>query len=73
MIKNDIQLHNNWCATGKINNCKNTMYELLKTNTAVWFNKICKNSQLTPKYVNIINIKDNNQQNKTCSNKIQTN
>ena len=33
------------------------MYELLKTNTAAWFNKICKNSQLTPKYVNTINIK----------------
>jgi len=42
------------------------MYELLKTNTAAWFNKICKNSQLTPKYVNIMNIKikDNNKQNK---------
>jgi len=37
----------------KVNTYKNAMYKLLKTNAAIWFNKICKNSQLTPKYVNI--------------------
>jgi len=35
------------------------MYKLLKTNATLWFNKICKNSQLTPTYVNI-KIKGNN-------------
>jgi hypothetical protein len=52
------------------------MHELLKTNTAAWFNKICKNSQLTRKYVNIMNIKINDnkekQKYKNYSSKIQT-
>lgn len=29
-------------------NFKNTTEKLLKTNAAIWFNKICKNRQLTP-------------------------
>jgi hypothetical protein len=28
-----------------------TNYKLLKTNAAMWNNKACRNSQLTPKYV----------------------
>jgi hypothetical protein len=32
---------------------KNTKYKLLKTNAAVRYNKACRNSQLTQKYVNI--------------------
>jgi len=32
---------------------KNTKYKLLKTNAAVRYNKTCRNSQLTQKYVNI--------------------
>jgi hypothetical protein len=31
----------------------NTKNKLLKTNAAIWFNKICRSHQLTPKYVNI--------------------
>ena len=41
-----------------INSYENTKYKPLKTNAATWFSKICRNSQLTPTYVNI-NIKDN--------------
>jgi hypothetical protein len=36
-----------------INNYRNTKYKLLKTNAATWYNKICRNSQLIPKYVDI--------------------
>jgi hypothetical protein len=32
----------------EINNYKNTKEKLLKTNAAIWFNKICKIDQLTP-------------------------
>jgi len=42
-----------------INNYRNTKFNLLKTNATTWYNKICRNSQLTPKYVNI-KIKANN-------------
>jgi hypothetical protein len=35
------------------NNYKNTKLKLLKTIATIWFNKICKNRQLTPKYINI--------------------
>jgi len=34
-------------------NFKNTKEKLLKTTAAMWFNKICKNHQLTPKYIKI--------------------
>ena len=30
-----------------------TLVKLLKTNAAVWFNKLCKIKQLKPKYINI--------------------
>jgi hypothetical protein len=39
------------------NNYENTKYKPLKTNAATWFSKICRNDQLTPKYVKF-NIKD---------------
>ena len=42
-----------------INNCRNTKFKLLKTNAAAWYNKMCRNSQMTLKYVNI-KIKANN-------------
>jgi hypothetical protein len=32
---------------------KNTKENLLKTDAAIWFSKICKMNQLKPKYVNI--------------------
>jgi hypothetical protein len=35
------------------NSYKNTKLKLLKTNAALWFNKICKTKQLQPKYINI--------------------
>jgi hypothetical protein len=36
----------------KICEYKNTKEKLLKTNTAIWFNKICKLHHLTQKYIN---------------------
>jgi hypothetical protein len=33
------------------NNFKNIKEKLLKTNAAIWFNKICKNHQPAPKYI----------------------
>ena len=33
---------------------KNTKLKLLKTNAAIWFNKICRDRQLQPRYINII-------------------
>jgi len=35
------------------NNYKNTRLKLLKTNAALWFNKMCKVKQLKPNYINI--------------------
>ena len=32
-----------------INDYKNTRLKLLKTNAAIWFNKMCKTKQLKPK------------------------
>jgi hypothetical protein len=40
---------------------KSTKLKLLKTNTATWFNKICRSKHLTPKYINI-KINGQNQQ-----------
>jgi len=33
-----------------INNFKNAKQKWLKTNAAIWFNKICRINQLTPTY-----------------------
>ena len=36
----------------RLNNIyKNTKLKLLKTNAAIWFNKICRDRQLKPKYI----------------------
>jgi hypothetical protein len=35
------------------NNYKNTKLKLLKTNSAIWFNKTCRIKQLQPNYINI--------------------
>jgi hypothetical protein len=35
------------------NNYKNTKLKLLKTNAAIWFNKMCRIKQLNPNYINI--------------------
>jgi hypothetical protein len=43
---------------------KNIKLKLLKTNTAIWYNKLCKAKQLTPKYSHI-KVNGNNTQNKT--------
>jgi hypothetical protein len=32
---------------------KNTKRKLYKTNAAIWFNKTCKDKELTPNYINI--------------------
>ena len=32
---------------------KNTKFKLLKTNAALWYNKICKEKQLQPRYISI--------------------
>ena len=42
---------------------KNTRLKLLKTNAAIWFNKICKTKQLMPKYFSI-KVNGNNRQNR---------
>jgi len=47
--------------TQVVYNLKNTKENLLKTSAAIWFNKICKNYQLTPKYIKI-EINGNNKQ-----------
>ena len=44
-------------------NYKNTKLKLLKTNAAIWFNKICKIKHLKPNYINI-KINGNEQRNK---------
>jgi hypothetical protein len=35
------------------NNHKNIKYKLLKTNAAIWYNKMYRSSHLTPRYMNI--------------------
>ena len=54
--------------TKMINNFKNIKQKLLKTNAAIWFNKICGKNQLTPTCVKI-KIKGNNKKikHKNCS------
>jgi len=38
----------------RLNNIyKNTKLKLLKTNVAIWFNKICMDRQLKPKYISL--------------------
>ena len=36
-----------------LNTYKNTRMKLLKTNAAIWFNKVCKTKELQPTYINI--------------------
>jgi len=36
-----------------IHHYKNTREKLLQTNAAIWFNKMCRFKQLTPKYIQI--------------------
>ena len=47
---------------------KNIKRKLYRTNTAIWYNKICRQKQLTPAYINI-HIKGKNQQ---CQNTRRT-
>jgi len=50
---------------------KNTKLKLLRTNAAIWFNKICRDRQLQPRYINI-KIKGCKQQDmKTAANAIR--
>jgi hypothetical protein len=49
------------------NNFKNTKLKLLKTNAAIWYNKICRDKQLKPAYVNI-KLKGNRQQDRNTEN-----
>jgi hypothetical protein len=34
-------------------NYKNMKQKLLKTNSAIWFNKVCRQEQLQPNYIHI--------------------
>jgi len=36
-----------------LNNFKNTRCRLLRTNAAIWFNKMCRIRQIKPNYINI--------------------
>jgi hypothetical protein len=36
-----------------INTCKNTKGKLHRINAAIWFDKVCRQGQLTPKYIHI--------------------
>ena len=48
--------------TAQMNNkYKNTKLKLLKTNAAIWFNRICRMKQLKPNYISF-NIKGNSVQ-----------
>jgi len=47
-----------------IYNYKNIKRKLYRTNAAIWYNKICRQKQLTPSYIN------NRIKKKVCSNKI---
>ena len=50
---------------------KNTRLKLLKTNAAIWFNKMCRIKQLKPNYIDII-IKGNKPQDrKTTINEVR--
>ena len=49
-------------------NYKNIKRKLYRTNAAIWYNKICRQTQLTPAYINI-RIKGKNQQ---CQNTLIT-
>jgi hypothetical protein len=51
-----------------IYNYKKIKIKLYRTNAAIWYNKICRQKQLTPSYINIC-IKGKNQQ---CQNKLRT-
>jgi hypothetical protein len=44
-----------------IHSFTNIKKKLLKTNAAIWFNKLCRNYQVTPKYINI-KVNGNNKQ-----------
>jgi len=53
-----------------INNFKNIKQKLLKTSVGIWFSKICRVNQLTPKHTQI-KLKHNDKQIKntgTCKN-----
>ena len=52
----------------EIYNYKNIKRKLYRTNAAIWHNKICRQKQLTPAYINI-HIKGKNQQ---CRNTLRT-
>ena len=41
-------------------NYRNVKEKLHKTNASIWFNEICKNEQLSPKYIHIT-VNGNNQ------------
>jgi hypothetical protein len=50
----------------EIHQYKNTKHKLHKTIAAIWYNKLCKQQQLTPNYITI-RINGNNRQ---CQNTI---
>jgi len=50
---------------------KNTRLKLLKTNAAVWFNKMCKSKNLKPKYIHFKTNGKTSQDRKTVSNAVR--
>jgi len=56
----------------KLNNIyKDTKLKLLKTNAAIWLNKMCKAKQLKPKYINVKISGQKPQDKKTTTNAIR--
>jgi hypothetical protein len=53
------------------NNYKNTRLKLLKTNAAIWYNKMCRIKQLQPKYINIRSKGNRPQDKKTTNNAVR--
>jgi hypothetical protein len=52
MVEKNIKLHNVEQAN-PVYQYKNTKIKLYKNNAAVWYNKTCRSSQITPTYANI--------------------
>jgi len=50
---------------------KNTKLKLLKTDAAIWFNKICRDGQLKPKYISLKINGQKQQDNRTTTHAIR--
>jgi hypothetical protein len=55
----------------EIHQYQNIKRRLYRTNAAVWYNKTCRDKQLTPKYISIRVNRKNKQSQKTLQNAIR--